>query len=175
MLTCSLMGWRMWKRLRVPFFFFHLVFSLVSFDLRPPSLLKNVSRECDDEPLATKAEESVKEHLSHLDACKIPNIMHPGVLGQLADVTAGLPSVIIKTIWLLEKVTDDWKEANIMSILRRIHWTSGQSPPPVSLEKWCSRSWKVCLNRGRTRRSLQTASVDLPRTNHTDQPDCLLW
>lgn len=36
------------------------------------------------------------EHLLYLDAFKIPNIMHQGVLGQLADVTAGLPSAIIK-------------------------------------------------------------------------------
>lgn len=151
-----------------------LLFSLISFALRPPSLLKHVSRECDDVPLATKAEESVKEHLSYFDACKIPDIMHPGVLGQLADVTVGLPSVIIKKLWLLGKVTDGWKQTSCLSS-RRIHWTSDQSPPPLSLEKLCSKSWKVCLNRGRTRRSLRTASVDLPRTNHTDQHDCLLW
>lgn len=79
-------------------YFFHLVFSLISFALRPPRLLKHASRECDNELLTTEAEESVKEHLSYLNACKIPNIMHPGVPGQLADVTAGLPSVIIKKL-----------------------------------------------------------------------------
>lgn len=88
------MGWGMWKRLRVSNFFLALFFSLISFALRPPSLLKQVSRECDDEALATEG--SVKEHLLYLDAFKIPIIMHPGVLGQLADVTAGLPSAIIK-------------------------------------------------------------------------------
>lgn len=79
-------------------YFFHLVFSLISFALRPPRLLKHASRERDNELLPTEADQSVKEHLSYLDACKIPNIMHPGLLGQLADVTAGLPSVIIKKL-----------------------------------------------------------------------------
>lgn len=98
MLTSCLMGWGMWKRLRLLNIFFTLFFSLISFALRPPRLLKHASRECDNELLPTEADQSVKEHLSYLDACKIPNIMHPGLLGQLADVTAGLPSVIIKKL-----------------------------------------------------------------------------
>lgn len=71
-------------------------FSLTKFALRPSRLLNPPRRVCEDEPLPTEVEESVKEHLSYLDICKIPKCMHAGVLGELAGVTARLPYLIIK-------------------------------------------------------------------------------
>lgn len=68
---------------------FLLWFSLTKFAFRPPRLLKPPSRVYENEPLPTEGEKSVKEHLSYLDICKIPNSMHLGVQRELADRLQG--------------------------------------------------------------------------------------
>lgn len=152
--------------------FFTLFFSLISFALRPPSLLKHVSRECNDEPLAT--EEVLRSTSATWMLTQCQTLCIWGCWGSWLMWLQGCPlSLSKKYNYQGRSLMTGNKRTSCPS--SRIHWTAGQSPPPPSLEKWCSKSWKACLSRGRTGRSLQTAGMDLPRINHTDQPDCLLW
>ena len=50
-----------------------------------------------------------------------PDGIHPRVLRELADVTAGPLSIIYQRSWSSGEVSDDWRLANVTHIYKKGH------------------------------------------------------
>ncbi|PKU39174.1 rna-directed dna polymerase from mobile element hypothetical protein [Limosa lapponica baueri] len=84
-------------------------------------------------------EDQVREQLSKLDIHKPMGLdgMHPRVLRELAEVTAGPLSTIFEKSWRTREVPEDWRKANVTPVFkkaRRRTWeTTGRSASPLSV------------------------------------------
>ncbi|PKU44177.1 rna-directed dna polymerase from mobile element jockey- hypothetical protein [Limosa lapponica baueri] len=73
----------------------------------------------EDFPLVEEGQ--VREHLSKLDIRKsmVPDGMHPRALRELAEVIAGLLSIIFERSWRTGKVPEDWRKANAIPVFKK--------------------------------------------------------
>ncbi|GAB0205341.1 mitochondrial enolase superfamily member 1 [Grus japonensis] len=73
----------------------------------------------EDLPLVKKHQ--VREHLGKLDIHKSigPDGMHTRVLRELADVVAGLFSVIFERSWKTGEVPEDWRKASVTLVFKK--------------------------------------------------------
>ncbi|KFR03735.1 RNA-directed DNA polymerase from mobile element jockey, partial [Opisthocomus hoazin] len=80
-------------------------------------------------------EDSVRDHLSNLDAHKSmgPDGMHLQVLRELADVVAEPLSVIFERSWRTGEVPKDWRKANVTPIFKKGKKENPGYYRPVSL------------------------------------------
>jgi len=62
-----------------------------------------------------------------------PGGIHPRVLKELADVTAGPLSIIYQRSWESGEVPADWKSANVLPIYKKSMRRDPESYRPVSL------------------------------------------
>ncbi|PKU46015.1 rna-directed dna polymerase from mobile element hypothetical protein [Limosa lapponica baueri] len=66
-------------------------------------------------------EDHVRDQLSKLDICKSvdPDRMHPRMLRELAEVTAGPLSIIFERSWRTGKVPKDWRKADVTPVFKK--------------------------------------------------------
>ncbi|KFP50064.1 hypothetical protein N323_05702, partial [Cathartes aura] len=66
-------------------------------------------------------EDQVREYLSKLDIHKSigPNVVHPQVPRELADVIPRTLLIIFEQSWLPGQVPDDWKKANVIPVFKK--------------------------------------------------------
>ncbi|KFV87175.1 RNA-directed DNA polymerase from mobile element jockey, partial [Struthio camelus australis] len=66
-------------------------------------------------------EDRVRDLLSKLDIHKSmgPNVMHPQVLRELADVTARPLSIILERSWRSGEVPEDWEKASVTPVFQK--------------------------------------------------------
>ncbi|PKU36535.1 rna-directed dna polymerase from mobile element jockey- hypothetical protein [Limosa lapponica baueri] len=83
----------------------------------------------------TKLCDQVREQLSELDICKSmgPDGMHPQVPRELAEVIAGLLSIIFERSWRTGEVPEDWRKANITPVFKKGKKEDPGNYRPVSL------------------------------------------
>ncbi|CAM5135878.1 unnamed protein product [Natator depressus] len=76
----------------------------------------------------------VRDHLEKLDEHKSmgPDVLHPRVLKELADVIAEPLAIIFENSWRLGKVPDDWKKANVVPIFKKREKEDPGNYRPVS-------------------------------------------
>lgn len=48
-----------------------------------------------------------------------PNRIHPQVLSELANVLAGLFLIILKSLWRLGEMPENWKKENITTVHKK--------------------------------------------------------
>ncbi|PKU28826.1 rna-directed dna polymerase from mobile element jockey-like [Limosa lapponica baueri] len=79
--------------------------------------------------------EIVRDHLYHLNVFKSmgPDGIHPRVLKELADVTAGTLSIIYQRSWKSGEVPADWKLANVIPVYKKGMREDPGNYRPVSL------------------------------------------
>ncbi|CAM4531860.1 unnamed protein product, partial [Lepidochelys olivacea] len=80
-------------------------------------------------------EEVVGDYLEKLDAHKSmgPDVLHPRVLKELADVIAEPLAIIFENSWRSGEVPEDWKKANVVPIFKTGKKDDPGSYRPVSL------------------------------------------
>lgn len=49
----------------------------------------------------------------------VPDNNHPEVLGELADIIAGLLPIIFEKSWRLGEIPGDWKKASVILIYKK--------------------------------------------------------
>ncbi|PKU36969.1 rna-directed dna polymerase from mobile element jockey- hypothetical protein [Limosa lapponica baueri] len=80
-------------------------------------------------------EDQVREQLSKLDIRKSMGLdgMHPRVLRELAEVVAGLLSIILERSWRTGEVPEDWRKANVIPVFKKGKKVDPGNYRPVSL------------------------------------------
>ncbi|KAJ7395044.1 hypothetical protein BTVI_158786 [Pitangus sulphuratus] len=88
-------------------------------------------------------QEEVSDLLSHLDPHKSvgPDVVHPRVMGELAEELSKPLSIIYHQSWLTGEVSDDWKLANVMTIQEKGQKQDWGNHRPVSLTSVPSKFW----------------------------------
>ncbi|PKU27117.1 rna-directed dna polymerase from mobile element jockey-like [Limosa lapponica baueri] len=97
--------------------FFSSVFIIT---VGPQALETTIQVDANKGSLSVK-EESVCELLRELDPYKStgPDIIHPRVLRELANVIARMLSIIFKKSWRSGDIPEDWKKANVTPIFKK--------------------------------------------------------
>ncbi|XP_064919062.1 uncharacterized protein LOC135579494 isoform X2 [Columba livia] len=87
------------------------------------------------EEFALVDEDWVREQLNSLDIHKStgPDGMHPRVLREPAEVTAGPLSVIFAKSWETGEVPEDWRKANVTAVFKKGKKEDPGNYRPVSL------------------------------------------
>ncbi|KFP24522.1 RNA-directed DNA polymerase from mobile element jockey, partial [Colius striatus] len=80
-------------------------------------------------------EEEVKDLLAKLNTHKLmdPNVLHPRVLSELADVIAKPLSIIFEQSWRIGEVPEDWRKANVTLVFKKGRKEDPGNYRPVSL------------------------------------------
>ncbi|KFP29221.1 RNA-directed DNA polymerase from mobile element jockey, partial [Colius striatus] len=80
-------------------------------------------------------EEAIKDLLGKLKAHKSlgPEVMHPRVLRELADVIAKPLSIIFEQSWRTGEVPEDWRKASVTPVFKKGRKDDPGNYRPVSL------------------------------------------
>jgi len=92
------------------------------------------------DPLSVK-EELVCELLQELDPYKSmgPDIIHPRVLTELADIIVRPLSIIFEKSWRSGDIPEDWKKANVTHIYKKGLKEDRGNYRPISLTSVCGK------------------------------------
>uniref|UniRef100_K7F1Q8 Reverse transcriptase domain-containing protein n=1 Tax=Pelodiscus sinensis TaxID=13735 RepID=K7F1Q8_PELSI len=97
------------------------------------SVLSDARWEEDGQPLVGK--EQVRNYLEKLNVHKSmgPDLMHPRVLKELANVIEEPLAIIFEKSWRSGEIPDDWKKANVVPIFKKGKKDDPGNYRPVSL------------------------------------------
>jgi len=107
------------------------VASVFSINYRPWAAWSSYSEDhnCRKSDFPFADTEFVRDYLYQLNVHKFmgPHVIHPRVLKELVDVTAGLLSIIYQRSWESGEIPADWKLANVITIYKKGERTDPQN------------------------------------------------
>jgi len=112
--------------------------SLLRLALRHPQSLEIREKAWRKEDLPLVKEDQVRDHLSKLDTHRSmgPDRVHPGVLRELADITAKPLSIIFERSWRTGELLEDWRKANVTPICKKDSKEDPGNYRLISLHSW---------------------------------------